>query len=154
MLKVTCNLSSDHHPQTDGQNERTNKTLEQYLRCFLCYQQEDWANILQFSKFGYNNSIYSSTRVKPFYAYIGYHRCWCVLETPKLPTNLMHRIIWSGYDEFRQKCLSTYIAPNKHKRTMRIIICFHPLLILEIEYGYYDGTWRLLNRMTNWIIDG
>ena len=87
MLKVTCNLSSDHHPQTDGQNERTNKTLEQYLRCFLCYQQEDWANILQFSKFGYNNSIYSSTMVTPFYAYIGYRPRQCVLETLELPTN-------------------------------------------------------------------
>ena len=30
MLKVTCNLSSCYHPQTNGQAERTNQTLEQY----------------------------------------------------------------------------------------------------------------------------
>ena len=87
MLKVTCNLSSGYHPQTDGQAERTNQTLEQYLRCFLSYQQDDWADILHFAEFAYNNSIHSSTRVTPFYAYIGYHPRWCVLETPKLPTN-------------------------------------------------------------------
>ena len=54
MLKVTCNLSSGYHPQTDGQAERTNQTLEQYLRCFLSYHQDDWADILHFAEFSYN----------------------------------------------------------------------------------------------------
>ena len=66
----------------------------------------------------------------------------------------MQRIIWSGYDEFRQNYLLTYITPKKHRRIMRIVIGFHPILILEIEYGYYDGTSRLLNHVTNWTIDG
>ena len=46
MVNVTYNLSSCYHPQTDGEAERTNQTLEQYLRCFLSYQQDDWAYIL------------------------------------------------------------------------------------------------------------
>ena len=29
------------HPQTNGQAERTNQTLEQYLRCLLGYHQDD-----------------------------------------------------------------------------------------------------------------
>ena len=66
MLKVTCNLSSSYHPQTDGQAEQTNKTLEQYLRSFLSYQQDDWADILDFAEFAYNNSIHASTKVTPF----------------------------------------------------------------------------------------
>ena len=49
MLKVICNLFSIYHPQTDGQAEHTNQTLEQYLRCFLSYQQDDWADILHFA---------------------------------------------------------------------------------------------------------
>ena len=53
MLKVTCKLSSDYHPQIDGQAERTNQTLKQYLRC-LSYQQDDWADILHFVEFAYN----------------------------------------------------------------------------------------------------
>ena len=63
------------------------ETLEQYLRCFLSYQQDDWADILHFAEFVYNNSIHSSIRVTPFYDYSGYHPRWSVLETTKLPTN-------------------------------------------------------------------
>ena len=54
--------------------------------CFLSYQQDDWANILHFAEFAYNNSIHSSTRVTQFYTYTGYHPRRCVLETPELPT--------------------------------------------------------------------
>ena len=73
MLKVTCNLSSSYHPQIDGQAEQTNQTLEQYLRCFLSYHQDDWVDILHFTEFAYNNSIHASTKVTPFYAYTGCH---------------------------------------------------------------------------------
>ena len=77
MLKVTCNLSSGYHPQTDGQAERTNQMLE----------QDDWADILHFAELSYNNSIHLSTRITPFYVYIGYHPRWCLFEAPKLPMN-------------------------------------------------------------------
>ena len=56
------------------------------------------------------------------------------------PQILVHKIIWSDYARFRQNYLNTYIKPNKHRRTMPIIISFHPVLILEIEYGYYNDT--------------
>ena len=87
MLKVSCKLSSGYHPQTNGKTERTNQTLEQYLRCFINYQQDDWVTVLHFAEFAYNNSVHSSTKVTPFFAYIGYHPRWCLLETPELPTN-------------------------------------------------------------------
>ena len=87
MLKVTCNHSSDYHPQTDGQAEQTNQMLEQYLRCFLSYHEDDWADILHFAEFAYNNSFHSSTKVIPFYAYTGCHPRWCVFETLELSTN-------------------------------------------------------------------
>ena len=39
-------LSTAYHPQTDGQTERTNQTLEQYLRSYVSYQQDDWVRLL------------------------------------------------------------------------------------------------------------
>lgn len=36
-LGVHRKLSSAYHPQTDGQTERVNQILEQYLRCYIDY---------------------------------------------------------------------------------------------------------------------
>jgi transposase InsO family protein len=82
-LNISCKLSSSYHPQTDGQTERTNQTLEQYLRCFVNYQQDDWVKFLYFAEFAYNNSIHSSTRYTPFFANMGYHPRWTLLEHPE-----------------------------------------------------------------------
>ncbi len=41
LLGVDIRLSSGFHPETDGQTERTNQTLEQYLHCTMNYQQDD-----------------------------------------------------------------------------------------------------------------
>jgi len=42
LLQVKLNLSTAFHPESDGQTERVNQTLEQYLRSYCSYQQDDW----------------------------------------------------------------------------------------------------------------
>lgn len=59
-------LSSLHHLQTNGACEHTNGILEQYLRCYISYQQDNLADLLPFVEVVYNNSIHSSTRFAPF----------------------------------------------------------------------------------------
>lgn len=72
-LGIKVNLSSAFHPQTNGQTERTNQTLEQYLRCFICHLQDDWVDLLPLAEFSYNNSQNASTKQSPFFANLGYH---------------------------------------------------------------------------------
>jgi len=42
MLGIESKLLTAFHPQTDGQTERVNQELEQYLRIFIDHRQEQW----------------------------------------------------------------------------------------------------------------
>ena len=76
LLDIKGNKSTAFHPQSDGQTERVNQVLEQYLRIFCDYQQENWCQLLPLAEFAYNNAQHASTKVSPFYANYGYHpRC-------------------------------------------------------------------------------
>jgi hypothetical protein len=70
---VDVRLSTRFHPQTDGASERVNQSLEQYLRCFIDYAQDDWADLLPTAEFAFNNSIHTALGCSPFFALYGYN---------------------------------------------------------------------------------
>jgi len=72
-LHIEQNLSTAFHPRTDGQTERVNSILEQYLRCYVNYQQTNWDTLLPIAEFAYNNTSHASTKQSPFFANLGYH---------------------------------------------------------------------------------
>ena len=72
-IGVDQKLSTAFHPQTDGQTERVNQVLKQYLRMYCNYQQDDWVALLPLAQFAYNNCEHSTTKVSPFFANYGYH---------------------------------------------------------------------------------
>src|SRR6266481_4370166 len=53
--------------------EHTNQVLEQYLRVYTNYQQDNWATLLLMAEFAYNNAMNMTTGVSPFFANKGYH---------------------------------------------------------------------------------
>lgn len=72
-LRITSAPSTAYHPQTDGQTEQTNQTLETYLRHFSSHRQDDWAEWLPVAEFCFNNSTSASTKLTPFFAWQGLH---------------------------------------------------------------------------------
>jgi len=66
-------FSTAYHPQTDGQSERTNRTLEQVLRAYVLPNQSDWDKHLSMAEFAMNNSVSASTGNTPFYALYARH---------------------------------------------------------------------------------
>jgi len=71
MLGIKSKLLTVFHPQTDGQTERVNQELEQYLRMFIDHRQEQWPEWLGTAEFAYNNKMHSSTKMSPFKANYG-----------------------------------------------------------------------------------
>jgi hypothetical protein len=72
-LDIKLNLSTAYHPKTDGQTERLNQILEQYLRIYVDYLQDDWVFLLPLAEFAYNNAAHSATNTSPFFANKGFH---------------------------------------------------------------------------------
>lgn len=66
-------MSTSYHPQTDGQSERTNRTLEDMLRAYTNDRHNDWDLHLTGAEFAYNNSVQASTGHTPFFLNYGQH---------------------------------------------------------------------------------
>jgi len=66
LLGIQTKLSMAYYPQTDGQMEKVNQELEQYLRVFINHRQEQWPDWLGTVEFAYNNKIHTATKTLPF----------------------------------------------------------------------------------------
>ena len=75
-LAADLHYSTAFHPQTDGQTERQNQTLEQYLRSYVNYQQDDWTQWLSVAEYAYNNSVHSATGAAPFWLMFSENPKW------------------------------------------------------------------------------
>jgi hypothetical protein len=76
-LGTSHKLSTAFHPQTDGQTERVNRVLEEYLRHYVNDSQTDWDEWLPLAGFAYNNSWHEAIGTTPFHLNYG--------KAPKLP---------------------------------------------------------------------
>ena len=66
MLGIETKLLTAYHSQTDGQTERTNKELEQYLRMYVNHRHNNWSEWLATAEFAFNNKVHTATKMSPF----------------------------------------------------------------------------------------
>lgn len=66
LLGIKLNRSSAYHPETDGQTERMNQTLENLLRAVVNESNDNWEEKLPTIEFTMNNTINASTKCCPF----------------------------------------------------------------------------------------
>ncbi|QRW24417.1 Retrotransposable element Tf2 protein [Rhizoctonia solani] len=84
-LGIDPHFSSAYHPQSNGQTERVNPSIEHFLRAYLGVNQRDWTKWLPMAEFAYNNAVHSSTGKTPFKALYG----WEPTLTPSnIPTDV------------------------------------------------------------------
>ena len=77
-------FTSAYHTQTDGQTERTHRTIEQCIRCLMSehgLQDKDWCKVVSHVEFAINNSPSASTQLSPAELVFG--------ARPKQPLDLL-----------------------------------------------------------------
>ncbi len=104
-------MSTAFHPQTDGQTERANRTLEQYLQAFVNYKQNNWASLLPVAEFTINNAKNASTGFSPFYLANGCH--------PVTPTTLInpHSCLIPAASDYIDHLQSTLLTAKDNLQT-------------------------------------
>jgi hypothetical protein len=71
-LGIRSNMSTAYHPQTDSQSERTNQSLETFIRCYCDEEQDNWHIWLPMAEFAHNQWPNATTKKTPFDLIMGY----------------------------------------------------------------------------------
>ena len=72
-LHIEQNVSTAYHPRTDGQSERTNQWLEQYLRFWVNHHQDNWRQLLPMAEYAHNSWRNETTKTTPYQTLMGYN---------------------------------------------------------------------------------
>ena len=86
VLNIKQNASTAFHPRTDGQAERTNQKLEQFLQFYANAKQDNWAQFLSLAEFAFNSWCNESMKKSPFEVLMGYNPRaeWTTVSSPVL----------------------------------------------------------------------
>jgi hypothetical protein len=60
-------MSTSRHPQTDGQTAKANRTLEEIIRLYINYQNNNWDDLLPGLQHAYNSRGAFDYRTSAFY---------------------------------------------------------------------------------------
>ena len=116
-LDMTLHFTSGYHPEGDGQTERTNQTLEQYLHIFCNYQQDNWNTLLPLAEFAYNNTPSATTGISPFFASKGYHPNLTIHPEWDLVSSHAKNLV-VNLDELHQELKATILEAQKCYQTL------------------------------------
>ena len=106
LMGIIQNVSTAYHPRTDGQSERSNQWLEQYLRFWVDHQQTNWHHYLPLAEFAHNSWKNESTGQSPFEVLMGYSpRAEIFDVTSSIPTVALRLRDWKNTREEAQKLM-------------------------------------------------
>ena len=107
-LGIKQNASTTFHLRTDGQSERTNQKLEQFLQFYVNACQNNWAQFLSLAEFAFNSWHNKSTGKLPFEVLMGYNPRaeWTTISSP-VP-QVTHRL-----EQIQEACNQARLAMCK-----------------------------------------
>ncbi|PHJ17393.1 retrotransposon nucleocapsid related [Cystoisospora suis] len=129
-LSIEQKMSTAYHPQTDGQAERTNQTIEQMLRCAILGDDSKWADLLPLLEFAYNSSVHTSTKATPFELLYGFTPCKPICKKFAIPNTRVEAVFpWKAHVQVQRAKQELRQAQEYQKRyadRKRRVITFKP----------------------------
>ncbi|KAF8749833.1 hypothetical protein RHS01_09743 [Rhizoctonia solani] len=143
-LGIDPHFSSAYHPQSDGQTEQVNPSIEHFLRAYSGVNQRDWTKWLPMAEFAYNNAVHSSTGKTPFKALYG----WEPTLTPSnVPTDVPEADDLAQTMEAQWKEVESALRQSKQR-----MVTGEEGSPTEFEIGEEACVWdpsRLLRKISN-----
>ena len=118
-LGIDTRMSTAYHPQTDGQTERTNQTMEQYLHHYVNHRQDDWVELLPMAQFAYNDQQHSVTGMTPFFANYGRNPRWEVMAAGSGTSTNIEKLT-AMHEEMKTAIESAQKTTSHHLNSKRL----------------------------------
>jgi hypothetical protein len=124
LIGATANTSTAYHPRTDGQSERSNQFLGQFLRPWVNAQQDNWEPYLPIAEFAHNSWCNETTRQTPFSILMGYEPRANISDEPtSIPMLELRREVWKRAREDAHKFIlqaqARWAQSKKEGRTFK-----------------------------------
>jgi hypothetical protein len=124
LIGATTNTSTAYHPRTDGQSERSNQFLGQFLRPWVNAQQDNWEPYLPIAEFAHNAWRNETTRQTPFSILMGYEPKADISNVPtSIPMLELRREVWKRAREDAHKFIlqaqARWAQSKKEGRTFK-----------------------------------
>ncbi|KAF8752592.1 reverse transcriptase [Rhizoctonia solani] len=115
-LGIDPHFSLAYHPQSNGQTEQVNPTVEHFLQAYSGINQRDWVKWLPMAEFAYHNAVHSSTGKSLFKALYG----WEPSLTPSnVPTNVLEANNLATQMEAQWREIEAALQQSKTQMTAR-----------------------------------
>jgi len=115
ILGIESTMSTAYHPQTDGQTERVNQALEQYVRCYVDYNLSNWLDLLPSAEFAYNNQAHKGIKESLFYLEYGRHPRAGPILVKESPQRDLNDLAYKRHEALEQAKAALTLAVKRMK---------------------------------------
>lgn len=141
-------FSTAYRPQTDGQTERMNQSLEHYLRCFTDNNPYTWPTLLPSAHFALNRQINATTNQFPFDMLYGWIHDFHIPESVFQQTRSRGAAHLTGRERVPA-------VDDRHEKLQKLrqSCVEHWKHAMEYTKKYFDSKYKLMEfKVQQWVV--
>lgn len=120
-------------PTMNAEAEKTNQVLQQYLRCYCTYSQDNWPSLISLAEFSYDNFLHTSIDSLSSFLIQGFHqrtqgnRSWGLFARATGFPDPLETAAWTGETVTREDCGPPIPEGDKVMLSTKFLVSTRPL---------------------------